>query len=40
MENYTSTSLKEGFRHHKRAWERGEVQFFSHEVDWRIMAKE
>jgi len=34
LENYASTSLKKGFKHHKRAWKRREVQFYSHVVPW------
>jgi len=34
MENYVSTSLKRGFKQHKGAWERREIRFFSHRVDW------
>lgn len=35
IENYSSTSLKQGFRHHGKAWERGKIRFFSHRVNWR-----
>ncbi|MGA2402031.1 MAG: hypothetical protein ABSG91_10020 [Syntrophobacteraceae bacterium] len=34
MENYSSTSLKQGFRHHGHAWERRKIRFFSHAVNW------
>lgn len=34
MKNYASTSLKRGFRHHKHAWERRRIRFFSHSVNW------
>jgi hypothetical protein len=35
IENYASTSLKKGFKHHKNAWEKGRIRFYSHAVDWK-----
>ena len=34
LENYASTSLKQGFKHHKGAWKKREVRFYSHAVNW------
>lgn len=32
--NYQSTSLKRGFTSHPAAWNKKEVRYFSHEVNW------
>jgi hypothetical protein len=32
MENYQSTSLKEGFKHHKGAWSQNQIKYFAHEI--------
>lgn len=32
IDNYNSTSVKEGFKHHPGAWEKNEILFFSHET--------
>jgi len=32
--NYFSTSLRQGFVGHPGAWERGEVLYYAHAVDW------
>jgi hypothetical protein len=34
MDNYKSTSLKEGFKHHRTAWVGGEIRYYAHEVRW------
>jgi len=36
LENHASTSLKEGFKHHKRAWKDRKVRFYSHVVNWKV----
>src|SRR5471030_2769274 len=35
QENYASTSLRNGFRHHPNAWRRHEVRFYGHAVSWK-----
>jgi hypothetical protein len=37
IENYTSTSLEQGFKHHRQAWQKRRIRFFSHEIDWGDM---
>lgn len=34
MENFNSTSLKEGFRHHKGAWKEHQILFYAHKIAW------
>ena len=34
QENYVSTSLRNGFRHHPNAWRRHEVRLYRHLVNW------
>jgi hypothetical protein len=35
LENYNSTSLKEGFKHHPSAFSEGQVRYYVHRVVWQ-----
>ena len=35
--NYLSTSLQQGFAGHRAAWERHEVRYYAHAVEWASM---
>jgi hypothetical protein len=37
MTNYRSTSLRQGFASHPAAWNRGEVRYYAHAVDWNSL---
>jgi hypothetical protein len=39
MTNYRSTSLMQGFASHPAAWNRGEVRYYAHPVDWQSLPK-
>jgi hypothetical protein len=37
--NYLSTSLKQGFAGHPAAWNRNEVRYYMHAVDWAALSR-
>jgi hypothetical protein len=38
--NYGSTGLRRGFASHPAAWEKSEVRYYAHAVDWLRLARD